>query len=70
MSTLAGWCFRHRLAVIGFWAVLLVALAGSAATLGTRYSDAFRLPGTESARAQALLQASAPQQAGDEDTPR
>ena len=67
MSTLAGWCFRHRLAVIGFWAVLLVALAGSAATLGTRYSDAFSLPGTESAQAQALLQASAPQQAGDDD---
>jgi uncharacterized membrane protein YdfJ with MMPL/SSD domain len=27
MSTLAGWCFRHRLAVIGFWA-LLVAFTG------------------------------------------
>lgn len=67
MSALARWCFRHRLAVIGFWAVLLVALAGATATLGTRYSDAFTLPGTESAKAQALLQASAPQQAGDSD---
>jgi hypothetical protein len=28
MSTLAGWCFRHRLAVIGFWALLLVAFTG------------------------------------------
>jgi hypothetical protein len=35
MSTLAGWCFRHRLAVIGFWAVLLVAIAALGAGLIT-----------------------------------
>jgi RND superfamily putative drug exporter len=67
MSALARWCFRHRLVVIGVWAALLVALAVPFTTLGTRYSNAFSLPGTESAKAQALLQTFAPAQAVDSD---
>ncbi|MFJ4789734.1 MMPL family transporter [Streptomyces sp. NPDC088794] len=67
MSALARWCFRHRLLVIGIWAALLVALALPYATLGTSYSDAFSLPGLESSKAQARLQASEPQQSGDSD---
>ncbi|MDQ0776389.1 RND superfamily putative drug exporter [Streptomyces aurantiacus] len=67
MSALARWCFRHRLVVIGIWAALLVALAVPYAMLGTSYSNAFSLPGAESAKAQALLQSAAPQQAGDSD---
>ena len=67
MSALGRWCFRHRLVVIGIWVALLVALAVPYASLGDRYSDAFSLPGTESAKAQALLQESAPAQAGDTD---
>ncbi|KAF5991872.1 MMPL family transporter [Streptomyces sp. WAC00263] len=67
MSALARWCFRHRLLVIGIWAAVLVALAVPYATLGARYSDAFSLPGTESSKAQARLQASEPRQAGDSD---
>ncbi|WP_405566454.1 MMPL family transporter [Streptomyces phaeochromogenes] len=67
MSALARWCFRHRLLVVGIWATLLVALAVPYATLGTSYSDEFSLPGLESSKAQARLQASEPQQAGDSD---
>ncbi|WP_420312749.1 MMPL family transporter [Streptomyces sp. YS-B37] len=67
MSALASWCFRHRLLVIGIWATLLVALAVPYATLGTSYSDAFSLPGLESSKAQARLQAAEPRQAGDTD---
>ncbi|MFJ9245024.1 MMPL family transporter [Streptomyces sp. NPDC101776] len=67
MSALATWCFRHRLLVIGIWATLLVALAVPYATLGTSYSDAFSLPGLESSKAQARLEASEPRQAGDTD---
>ncbi|WP_328497886.1 MMPL family transporter [Streptomyces sp. NBC_00414] len=67
MSALARWCFRHRLLVVGIWVIVLVALAVPYATLGTRYSDAFTLPGTESSKAQARLQASEPRQAGDSD---
>lgn len=67
MSALARWCFRHRLLVVGIWAAVLVALAVPYATLGARYSDAFSLPGTESSKAQARLQASEPRQAGDSD---
>ncbi|MFI5887019.1 MMPL family transporter [Streptomyces sp. NPDC051554] len=67
MSALARWCFRHRLLVVGTWAALLVALALPYATLGTSYSDAFSLPGLESSKAQARLQASEPRQAGDSD---
>ncbi|MEU4931970.1 MMPL family transporter [Streptomyces yokosukanensis] len=67
MRVLARWCFRHRFVVLGIWVALLTALALQYAKLGTSYSDAFSLPDTESARAQTLLQASAPKQAGDTD---
>jgi len=67
MSALARWCFRHRLVVVGIWVALLVALAVPYAMLGTSYSNEFSLPGAESAKAQALLQSAAPQQAGDSD---
>lgn len=67
MSALARWCFRHRLLVVGIWAAVLVALAVPYATLGTHYSDEFSLPGLESSKAQARLQASEPQQSGDSD---
>jgi RND superfamily putative drug exporter len=67
MTALARWCFRHRLTVAGIWVVLLVAIAAPATMLGAGYDDSFHEPGMESTRAQDLLQASAPQQAGDVD---
>ena len=67
MTTLARWCFRHRLTVVGVWIALLIAVAVPYARLGTAYDDAFDLPGMESSQAQDLLQASAPKRAGDSD---
>src|SRR4051812_6859207 len=67
MSALARWCFRHRLLVVGMWAAVLLALAAPYAMVGTSYSDTFSLPGLESSKAQARLQASEPRQAGDSD---
>jgi RND superfamily putative drug exporter len=67
MTTLARWCFRHRSSVIGIWIALLVAIAVPYSLLGTGYNDSFNLPGLESTKAQGLLQAAAPQQAGDTD---
>jgi len=67
VSGLSRWCARHRLVVIGAWAVLLLTLGASYLTAGTDYSDAFGLPDTESSKALVLLQAALPRQAGDTD---
>jgi putative drug exporter of the RND superfamily len=52
---IARWCFRHRLAVIAIWSVLLVASAVSDRRLGTSYASDFSLPGSASTRAIELL---------------
>jgi len=67
VSGLSRWCARHRLVVIGAWAVLLLTLGASYLTAGTDYSDAFGLPDTESSKTLVLLQAALPHQAGDTD---
>jgi RND superfamily putative drug exporter len=67
MTTLARWCFRHRLTVILIWVATLIAIAVPFLTHGAAYNNAFDLPGTESTRAQSLLQAAAPAEAGDSD---
>src|SRR5256885_11074486 len=58
MATLARWCVRHRFIVLGAWLVALVGLAVGSRALGSGYTSGFSLPGTESARAQQLLNAS------------
>ena len=68
MSALARWCYQHRLVVIAIWIGLLVGLAGMSQAIKTTYDNSFTLPGTGSGSAQALLQRSAPDQAGDSDT--
>jgi RND superfamily putative drug exporter len=66
VKTLAQWCFRHRKMVVAGWLVLLVVLIGaSSAAGGAKYADAFSLPGTDSTKATALLQSSAPSVSGD-----
>ncbi|MFC1443431.1 MMPL family transporter [Streptacidiphilus sp. N1-10] len=68
MSTLARWCHRHRLAVLLIWLAALVALMGASQVVGSAYNNDYSLPGTQSARATALLQQNFPAQAGDTDT--
>ena len=67
MSALARWCYRHRIAVVGLWAALLLGLAGGSAAAGTSYSEEFSLPGTESTKALELLQKQLPGASGDSD---
>lgn len=55
MSVLARWCARRRLLVAGTWLVLLVALGGAAATVGSAFTNSTTLPDSESASAYALL---------------
>jgi RND superfamily putative drug exporter len=67
MRALARWCFTHRLVVIVAWLVALVGLTALHSSAGSAYSDSFRLKGTESTDALALLQRSAPKASGDTD---
>ncbi|HTC67954.1 MAG TPA: MMPL family transporter [Acidothermaceae bacterium] len=68
MAALARWCFRHRLVVVGIWLGLLIGLGVVTSSAGTRYSNAFTLPGTDSSKALSLLSANFHGQAGDVDT--
>src|SRR4051812_33649163 len=67
MSALARWCFNHRIAVVGLWVVLLLALFGGYRAAGTSYSEEFSLPGMESTKALELLQKERPAASGDSD---
>ncbi|MFF5140086.1 MMPL family transporter [Streptomyces sp. NPDC013157] len=68
MSTLARWCYRHRIIVVVLWLGLLIGLAAVSQGTGSNYSNSFSLPNTESTRALNLLKSSFPAQAGDTDT--
>ena len=68
MSAIARWCFRHRLAVIAAWVVLLTGLTVLGQAVKSNYDNSFSLPGTGSAMAQQLLARTVPAQAGDSDT--
>jgi RND superfamily putative drug exporter len=68
VTSLATWCFRHRLIVVFSWIAVLVGLAVATGAFGTAYNDKFTLPGTESTRALDLLTESLPAQAGESAT--
>jgi RND superfamily putative drug exporter len=65
MRKLARWCVEHRRIVVASWLVALVGLTLIEQSAGSSYRDSFKLGGTQSFEAQTLLQASAPQAAGD-----
>lgn len=67
MEKLARWSFRHRWTVIALWALALLVFQVLAATVGTHYSAQHEPAHTDSARAQALLAAATPHDAGDTD---
>ncbi|MFC0599334.1 MMPL family transporter [Streptomyces palmae] len=68
MAALARWCLRRRLVVIVLWLAALAGVATAAAATGSAYSNNYDVPGTESARATALLAKTNPAEAGDSDT--
>ncbi|MBH1933891.1 MMPL family transporter [Streptomyces sp. AV19] len=68
MTSLARWCLRRRLVVIGMWLAVLAGTTVAATLAGSAYSDDYRLPDTESGRATALLERDFPARttAGDD----
>jgi RND superfamily putative drug exporter len=67
MRKLAHWSFSHRRLVLAAWLVVVVGLTVIHSAAGSAYRDSFKLSGTESSEAQALLQQSSPQTSGDVD---
>ncbi|MBB5935915.1 MMPL family transporter [Streptomyces zagrosensis] len=65
MAALARWCLERRLVVIVLWLAVLAGFASAAAVAGTAYSNDYDVPGTESARAAALVEKAFPGQDGD-----
>ncbi|QOV36685.1 MMPL family transporter [Streptomyces ferrugineus] len=64
MSALARWCYRHRLLVVLLWVAVLAGVGIASTAAGTKASDSFSLPGTESSKALELLQETMPAQSG------
>jgi uncharacterized membrane protein YdfJ with MMPL/SSD domain len=55
LHRIGGWAFDHRWKTIGIWALVLIAVAASAAAFKGETNDKFSVPGTESQRADDLL---------------
>jgi RND superfamily putative drug exporter len=68
VRSLARWCVEHRFAVLGAWLLLAVLATFASSATGSRYSSGSKLTGTQSAKAQNLLQQAAPSRAGDTET--
>ena len=65
MRSLARWCVRHRLVVLGIWLMVLVGTFFGQSALGSHYASGTTLSGTPSAAAASLLQRAVPGQSGD-----
>lgn len=55
MSSLARWCARRRLTVVGAWVLLVVVLAGAAAAAGASFTNDTTMPDSESSTAYSLI---------------
>ncbi|WP_409469519.1 MMPL family transporter [Streptomyces sp. HC307] len=64
MAALARWCVRHRLVTVLLWLVAFGGVTAAAAATGTAYSNDYKVPGTESGRADELLQENFPDLGG------
>src|SRR5262245_66511724 len=53
---LGSWAFTHRRRVLGAWIVVLVAVGAGAVAFKGETNNKFEVPGTESQRAQTLLE--------------
>jgi putative drug exporter of the RND superfamily len=56
LQRLARFCYRRRWRVLGAWVVLLVGLFALNSTVGGKFLDEFKLPGSESQEAVDLLE--------------
>ncbi len=67
MKSLARFCVRHRWYVLFAWIALFIVINVVSQSLGSAYSNAFSLPGTNSTHAESLLTKGFPTQSGDAD---
>ncbi len=67
MKSLARFCVRHRWYVLFAWLALFIVINVISQSVGSAYSNAFSLPGTNSTHAESLLSKGFPQQSGDID---
>jgi RND superfamily putative drug exporter len=67
LASFARWCFRHRRAVLAIWLIALIGSFGVTKLTGSAYSTGNSLSGTDSAKAQQVLTANFPAQAGNSD---
>jgi putative drug exporter of the RND superfamily len=67
VARVARRCVEHRRRVLIAWVVLLLAALGVSSAAGTRQANDYALKGTESQRAQDLLERDFPAQSGDVD---
>jgi RND superfamily putative drug exporter len=65
MRRFATWCTGHRKTVIIGWIVALVGVGMISGSVGSDFSEEFKLPASDSAEAFELLEDKFPQQSGD-----
>jgi RND superfamily putative drug exporter len=65
LARLADWSYRRRKRVLLLWIVVLVATIAGAGAFGGEYDFTFTTPGSNSQKAQDLLESSFPARAGD-----
>ena len=68
LARLARVCYRRRRSVLLLWLLTLVGLIVLGSTAGGKFRTDFRLPSSESRRAQTLLEGAFPAQAGGGNT--
>ncbi|MCC7078547.1 MAG: MMPL family transporter [Acidimicrobiia bacterium] len=65
VERMSAWSVRRRRRVIVLWVVVLVAFNAVAASIGSQFTNAFSLPGTESQEAFDILEERFPERSGD-----
>jgi RND superfamily putative drug exporter len=65
MARFARWCFVHRKAVLAGWLIALVGFFAIGLMAKASYKQNYSLPGTDSTKAEQVLTAHFPAQAGD-----
>ncbi len=56
LARITAWCFDHKRSALGLWLLALVAVFGSAITVGAGYDGAFDIPDSDSADGFAVLE--------------
>ena len=65
MRRFATWCTGHRKTVILSWLAALIAIGVIAGSVGSDFSEDFKLPASDSQEAFDLLETKFPAQSGD-----